>query len=491
MTGIKRALLFSTADRYFALVANFVTLAIASRILTPAEVGVSVVGMAVVGIAMALREFASANVLFQQRDLGQEAVRSAFTVILVLTIGVALLLAATSSALGDFYDEPRLMPYLLVIAVSLIVETVALPIMTLLRRDMDFARVAIVDITGAAAASVVTIALALAGFSFMSFAWAWFAAACVTGALALWLRPNFWIYRPSLRYWRTVIAFGGYNGATTLLYKAYESLPYLVLGRLLSLDAAALYSRSLMISQLPDKIVLGGAISVILPAFSAETRQGRPLKIPYLRALALITGLQWPALATLATLAYPAVDLLLGHQWHAVAPLVQIVSIASFFSFSFELNYPVLVSMGAVRDIFKRALIICPISALVILTATFYGLDAVAWSLMAVIPFQAVVSLAFVRRHIGITWPEVGAAIWKSAVVALMTVAGPAAVTLGLGSVRLDLEWTALALGLAAVGWFAGLWATAHVMLDELLNGLTALRNWRPVNPRLTGDSVP
>ncbi len=170
-----------------------------------------------------------------------------------------------------------------------------------------------------------------------------------------------------------------------------------------------MYSRGLTICQLPDKVFLAGAISVVLPAFSREARQGRNLKGPYLHALGLITALQWPALLVLAVIAYPVVDILLGHQWHAVAPIAQIMAIASLFSFSFELNYPVLVSIGAMRDIFRRALIVCPISAAIITLAAFHGLQAVALSLLLVIPFQALVSIQFVRRHINIRWARLPA----------------------------------------------------------------------------------
>ena len=119
-----------------------------------------------------------------------------------------------------------------------------------------------------------------------------------------------------------------------------------MLGRILSLDAAAYFSRGVMLCQLPDKLYLQGVVSVILPAFSAHIREGRTLREPYLRAIALITGIQWPALVVLALLAHPAVQILFGSQWYGVVPLVQVMAIAAMFSFSFELNYPVLVSTG-------------------------------------------------------------------------------------------------------------------------------------------------
>jgi O-antigen/teichoic acid export membrane protein len=476
MTAVKRALLLSTADRYFALVSNFATVAIVSRILTPAEIGVSVIGMAIVGIAMSAREFASANFLIQRQDLSREEIRSAFTIMLLINAAITAMLALSAPLLATVYGEARLVPYLHVISASIFLEVVATPIVTLLRRDMAFGKVALINISGAATAACVTIGLALSGFSYMSFAWAWFSSAVATGILAAGFSRNFWIFKPSLRQWRGMLSFGGYNGATIFLYKAYEALPYLLLGRMLSLDAAAMFSRGLMICQLPDKLILGGAMSVFLPAFSAEAREGRSLKEPYLRALELITVFQWPALLSLAVLAYPAVDIVLGQQWHPVAQLVQIIAIALLFSFSFELNYPVLVSVGAMNDVFRRALVVCPVSAIIIILAAFLGLHAVAWSLMIVIPFQAFVSLMFIRRHIDVLWSEIGVSVWKSAIVTITTTAGLLAVV-ALSGYGFDMPatWMPAAVAVAALGWFGGLWATGHPLLDEMAKTIPLL----------------
>lgn len=477
MNSVRRALLLSTGERYFSLVINFITVAIVSRILTPAEIGLSVIGVAIIGIAMSLREFASANFLFQQHDLKQVEVRSAFTVMLILTSLIAISLASFAPLIARSYGEIGLVPYLRVISVSLFLDLLAAPILTLLRRDMAFGKVAVINIAGAATSAGITIGLALWGFSTMSFAWAWLSSALVTGALAIALRPHFWIYRPSLVHWRRMLSFGSYNGATVLLYKIHEAVPYLLLGRFLSLDAAALYSRSLMICQLPDKVFLAGAVSVVLPAFSAEARQGRSLRQPYLNALSFITALQWPALIVLSILAYPLVDLLLGSQWHAVAGMVQIISLAMLFSFSFELNYPVMVSMGCIRDIFLRALIVCPVSAIAIATASTISLKAVAWSMIFIVPFQAFVGLQFVRRRIALSWLDIGSALWRSSVVAGTTAAGPLAVVVMAGyGFDMPLKWAFVAIATAAAGWLAGLWATRHPFCKEIYWVLGKLR---------------
>lgn len=477
MIGVKRALLLSTGDRYFALVVNFATVAAISRILSPGEIGVSVVGMAIVGIAMSAREFASGGFLIQQGSLSREMVRGAFTMMLLLTVGVAAVLALAAPFLASAYGEDKLVPYLRLISVCLVIDLVPAQISTLLRRDMAFGRVAAINVTVTVTGAVSTVALALMGFSYMSFAWAWLLSVSVAASLSLAVCPYFWMFKPSFSHWLAMVSFGGYNGATVVLYKVYESLPYLLLGRFVSPDAAALLQRSNMICQLPDKVILGGATSVVLPAFATEVRQGRNLREPYLRAIEFVTALQWPALVTLALIAYPAVDLLLGNQWREVAPLVQIMAIATLFTFSFELNYPVLVSAGAIRDVFRRAVIVFPFSAAAVAGASLIGLEAVAWSLMVVIPFNAFVSLHIVRKRISVTWPDIASALWRSGLVALASALGPLTAAVAAGfSLDMSVGQAAMGCCLAALAWILGLWATRHPLFRELAKAVPVFR---------------
>jgi O-antigen/teichoic acid export membrane protein len=271
------------------------------------------------------------------------------------------------------------------------------------------------------------------------------------------------------------VAFGGYHGANILLYRLYDSLPYLVLGRTLSLHAVALYSRGIAICQVPDKVLLGGVASVVLTSYSAEVRNGGDLRTSYLRAIEMITALQWPGLVLTAILAHPIVTLLLGAQWVEVVPLVQIMALASLFTFSAELNYPMLVAFGAMRDVFLRSIVIWPLSALIIAAASFYGLETAALAWLITMPLQAYVSIYFIRRHMQVAWGEIVSALCWSGLLALLSAVGPISVVLYTGSFDLSIRGAVMAVLLAAIGWCAGLLLTAHPLWGELSRVVSVL----------------
>jgi len=481
MTAVRRALLLSTADRYFTLASNFAVVAAVSRILTPAEIGVSVVGMAILGIALSVREFASSTFLIQREVLTPGDVRASSTVMLVLTALIVAVLLAATPALARAYGEERLGAYFHVICVCLFLDLIAIQIVGLLRREMAYGRIVVIDIAGAVAGAVTTIVLALSGFSYMSFAWAWLATSIVAGILSLALHPQLWIFKPTFSHWHEVVRFGGYNGGIALLYKVYDTVPYMLFGWILSPQAAAIFSRSLMICQLPNKLILGGAMSVILPAFSGAAREGKSLKEPYLHAIEIITALYWPAFLVLAVMAEPVVQIVLGGQWHEAAPLVRVIAIASLFSFSFEVNYPVMVAMGAVRQSFFRALATFPASAVILIGAILVsGLHLAAWSMLFIIPFQAAVSMSFVKHRLGISHADILLALWKSGAAALASAAGALCIAVVSGpDWRLSFSHAVTAGAAALLGWLIGLRVTKHPLLEEAAHIASALRrNW-------------
>ena len=222
-----------------------------------------------------------------------------------------------------------------------------------------------------------------------------------------------------------MLGFGGYNGASFVINQTYLALPQLVLGQILPHSAVGLYNRAQMVSDIPDRVVLTGVFSVAFPALAAEIREGRGLKEPYLRALGLITAVYWPALILLALLAHPVVSFILGRQWVEVVPLLQVMAIAALAWFPVMLTSPVLLAVGANRDRVMADLIGRSVSALMLCSAAWFGIMAMAASKLVTLPFQMVLSLRFVRRHVAFSGRELSAALWKSAVVTTSSAAGP------------------------------------------------------------------
>jgi O-antigen/teichoic acid export membrane protein len=470
---MRRALFFSTGERYFGLLSGFVTIAIVSRLLTPSEIGVSVLGTAIMALAFAAREYAPINFIIQKKYLSKQDIKTAFTVLLLLTLLICAIVLASAELIAIVYRQDDLAKYIKVSLIGFPIDVMPTLVFGLLRREMRFDKVAAISTIGLSVGSATTIVLSLMGFSFMSMAWgsvAWMAT-CALLALKVWKDRS--IFALCLTGWREMVAFGGYSGTNFLLYRIFDALPYIVFGRTLSVEAIALYNRAVSTYQLPDKCFLSGLEPVLMATFSAEARTGSDLRNSFLRGVELITAVQWPGLVCLAILAHPIVILVLGTQWLGVVPLVQIMALASVFNFTAHLNLPVLIAKGAMREGLIRSIVAWPISALIITGASLFGLKAAALAWFLTAPLQSFVSLYFVRRHVAVSWMEIASSLRRGAILTFLSAIGPfvgalfTAGSFGFGA-------AAAAITLSALGWSAGLLLTSHPLLTEIEDAVSS-----------------
>jgi O-antigen/teichoic acid export membrane protein len=438
MIRIRRALLFTSAERYTNLIVSFVLISIVSRLLSPAEIGISIVGATLVGIIEIIRDIPSPY-LVQEKELGRDDVPTAFTCMLILSIILGVVLFTGSGLIGRLYGDASLIPYCHLLAIGLLPGSFERPIVALMRRNMAFDRLAVINVAGTLVNMVVTVALAVAGFSFMSFAWGVLASNTIVAILALAFQRDLTIFRLSLSRWRRALAVGAYSGAWGITAQIPDLTSYLLLGRFLQIEAIGLFNRARIVNDMPGKLLLSGLAPVVLPALAAEARAGRGLGRPYLLSLTIVSALYWPAFLMLAVLAKPIVEILLGEQWLTIVPLVRIIAVANLFSVSRPLTQPTLTAVGAVRELWLSAVIVLPFDLIITSVGASFGLEALAWSLVLRAPIDAAVELVFIRRHAHWQWPQLFAALRKSAVVAVCTAALPAmmlGVTAGLSPVR-------------------------------------------------------
>ncbi len=466
---IYKSFFFSSVDRYGSLIIQLASIAALSRLLTPEEFGIYSIIVAVTALANTFRELGGANYLIQKPNLTQGCVRTAFTITFAMACLLGVVLLALAGAAAGFFSQPALRDGITIAALNFLMLPFSVTISALLRREMVFDALAACNLISNFLMAATSVGLAASGFSFMGPVWGSIAGNAALVALLLAHRRDVRIFRFSLRNWRDVVGFGTYSSGTVVINVLYAWSPQIILGRVLDMTAVGLYSRAFNVIQLFDKLVLDVINPVIMPAVAVQARLGADLKRLYLDAAEMISVLHWPFLLFVAVLAEPIVRILFGTQWLDAVPLVRMLALASLFLFSACLTYPVLVSIGRIRDTLTISLISVPPSLLIIFIASFFGIQAVAAAAFLTLPLQAFVALYFVCRRIGLHGRDLAGAIWKSAFVALLTTLCLVAIP-GINGFDLavsNFQFIAAALA-GLTGWCLGLVVTRHPLLEQL-----------------------
>jgi O-antigen/teichoic acid export membrane protein len=132
------------------------------------------------------------------------------------------------------------------------------------------------------------------------------------------------------------------------------------------------------------------------------------------------------------------------------------------------LTYPLLMALGANRDAFVSNLISRVVTTVILCVAAYHGLMAVALSLFISTPFQMVISVVYVRKHVPFSYRMLGAELLRSGFVTLLTMAIPLAMVAAAGT--LEVHWgMGIAIGLAGVAsWLGAVLTTRHPFASEI-----------------------
>ena len=467
MPDVRNNFLISMLSSNAILIINFIGSMFLARMLTPYEIGVFSVAYVFAGLLRTIREMGIGSYIVQESELTTLRFRTAFGISILLAVATALIVAAFAIPVGAFYREPGITDALLVIALSFLLVPFGATTQSYLRREMRFKDIAVINSLSTLVQNVAAVLLAWIGLSYMSLAWSSLIGILATILCVLYYRPSTLPWLPSLAEWRRVIKFGSYVSGSLLVSHCNASLGDLLLGRLINMEAVALFNRAKGLSELIVSILWQATNSVSLPFFSQAIREGRPVLPPFLHATTLYYTLSIPICAVLAVMAEPAILLLYGDQWTSSAPLLQILCLATAIGAPATLTNQLLTAMGEVRAQFKLDVQYLILKLVLVLACAPFGLEAIAWGYCASALMSNILRIQKIFHLIGMGMRDVVATYEQSIAPTLLSILGPLTIIcLELNSLVLTLLFCSLS---ATTGFVLAIFVTKNTLWQEWL----------------------
>ncbi len=469
--SIRRSLGIVSVTRLVVFLISFASVIVVSRLLTPAEIGVFSVSVALVGIAHVFRDFGVGQYLIQLREVTEDKKRAAFTVTLAISWMIAIAIFSVRGLAADFYGHSGVSEILAFTAINFLMLPIGAPLKTLLQRDMQFGKLAVVSISHHIVQAGVTIGAAMTGSSYMSLAWGSIAGTMTNVLLMVAISPSGALQRPTFRGWGEVFRFGSQASGAMLASALGRGAPDMILGRTLGFESVGYFSRATgLISALLDQL-LYVVQSVYVPAFAKGIREGRNPAPYYADATALLTGATVPAIGLLALLSPLLIQLMFGAQWDRAAPLAQALCAYALITAPFAIGASSLSASGHVGTLFRCTVLIEVSRVLVLLTSVWLTLEWVVVALGASYLLQAVLYMSALRQTIGLGVGQLWASVLKSYVLLPFAV-----VPAGL-FVLLEKHtqwggpfWALLVSGLMGVGgWVVGIMLLNHPLKADMV----------------------
>jgi len=340
--------------KFFLQIGSTVVLA---RLLTPQDFGLIAMVTAVTGFVVMFKDMGLSMATIQRAEINHGQISTLFWINVLLSLGIMLVTAALAPAIAWFYDEQRLTWITLALAGAFIFGGLTIQHQALLKRQMRFVTLALIQIISISAGILAAIIAAWQGMGYWALVIQQLAIA-IANLIAVWVacgwRPDLPTRRSGIR---GMLAFGSHiTGFNVINYFARNS-DNILIGRFCGSGTLGLYSKAYNLLLLPISQIRGPLNAVALPALSRIQDDPNRYKSYYTKLLLLISFISMPLTVFMSVCSKSFIPLLLGDQWLGASSIFQVLAIAAFIQPAASTRGLVLVTMGQSGRYLKFGLI--------------------------------------------------------------------------------------------------------------------------------------
>lgn len=470
--SVRRALRFTTLATAINFLLSLISVVVVSRLLKPEEIGVFSVAVSLVAYTHILREFGVGQYFVQLKELTREHLRAGFTVMLLISWAIAAILLLARGPASSFYAHEGLANIFTVLALNFVILPFGSPILSILKREMQFGRLAIVSVTNSIVQVSVTVATALAGESYMSMAWGSIAGNITNLLMLSLMRREYALLLPTNKGLRAVLSFGSKASSGSLVGQLGASGPDLILGKTLGFEAVANLSRAASL----NNMILGKVNEIVgqvfFPAFAQGIRDGRAAATMYAESMRLISGIVVPLLGVLALLSQPLILFFFGPQWHEAAYLAIFLCLYQLIRTPVAFAGNALMAGGHAGTVLRCESITQGVGLGILALSIWFDLEQVVYFLLISRLVHFAIFSQALAKYYRLSPAQLVRSVAPSYTLLPGVLAGPAIVLIltHTGALVLPLAATLAIAGLlAAVGYALMLRLTQHPVRQELV----------------------
>ena len=301
-----------------------------ARLLTPSDYGLIGMVAVVIGFVSIFKDMGLSAATIQKEEITPEQISTLFWINVAVSAGVMLVTAALAPVIAWFYKEPRLALITVGYAAGFLTGGLTVQHEALLRRQMRFAALAVLEITALVAGIVAAILLAWKGAGY----WALVANQLVLGlvyAIGVWAVCGWWPGRPVRGAGiRSMLAFGGNLTGFNIVNYFGGNLDNLLVGRMWGAQMLGFYAKAYQLPLLPIDQINTPVSAVVVPTLSRLTDEPERYGAAYRRILEKLTIMTMPLAAFMIGTSDWLVRFVLGPQWGETARIFFILGFAAF-----------------------------------------------------------------------------------------------------------------------------------------------------------------
>lgn len=287
-----------------------------ARLLPPHAFGLIAMIAALTVLLDLVKELGLSAATIQRPTITQKQVSTLFWINTAFGLGIAGLLVLAAPLIASFYNEPELTAVTTWLAAGFALSGPAIQHWALLRRQMRFGTIALIETGAEVAGMALGIGLALEGWSY----WALVAQRLSVPGLTLIATWALCPWRPGLPArdadLQGFVRFGASVTGFNMLTAAARSLDQVLIGWLWGPAVLGFYERAAKLVLVPVNNINAPIYAVAMPVLSRLDGQPERYRNAFLLILEKFAMVTMPPAAVAVVTADWVVALLFGPQWH-------------------------------------------------------------------------------------------------------------------------------------------------------------------------------
>ncbi|WP_158265607.1 lipopolysaccharide biosynthesis protein [Blastopirellula marina] len=345
------------ATQGFRFVMRTGSTAILARMLAPEDFGLISMVTVVVGFTEILNNAGLAAATIQRKEITHAQVSTLFWANVAISSILTLIVAAMSPLISWFYQEPKLLNVTLVLSTSIFFGGLPIQHQALLRRTMEFGRLAIIHSVALFACVGIAIIMAWWGMGYWSLV-AMTVAFSVVAAILSFLISGWMPNLPSRGSGaREMLHFGLGVSSFTIVNYISRNFDNFLIGWRWGAGPLGVYSKAYGLLLLPSAQISSPAMAAFMPMLCRLNDQPEKFRAVFKQIIQALSLLTMPGVASMIVAADAAVYVFLGDQWNAAVPVFQILGFAAIFECVFGTLAQPLIACGKASTLYRLGLI--------------------------------------------------------------------------------------------------------------------------------------
>ncbi len=300
-----------------------------ARMLSPADFGLVDMIVSITGIIDMLKDFGLSTATIQRERIEHREVSALFwiNVAMGLTLTVVTVIAAPIIALT--YKRPELLELTLALSLSTLLGALSVQHIALLRRELQFEKLGIMDVACSVVATVTGVVAAMRGFG----PWALVVrqlSRLGLQAIMSFVMCSFRPGRPRRTNVRELLRFGTHLSGFQVVNYLERNLDNVLVGRFAGAEALGFYSKAYDLMRLPLNQVNGPAGSVAIPALSRLMNHPQRYRDAYRAVVTLLMLITVPLAPLMILSADWLIPAVMGDQWAGAVRVFQVLALTLF-----------------------------------------------------------------------------------------------------------------------------------------------------------------